>query len=437
MALGGGTFTAQNKVLPGTYINFVSNAAVETAISSRGVAAMPMQLNWGKESAVMDVTAEAFYKDSVKLFGYAADADELLYLREIFRNATRAYIYRVNGGGAKAGNTYADAKYGGTRGNQLTIVVADDPDTEGAFIVKTLLAGDVKDTQKVAAATALKANDYVTFKTGATLVATTGLNLSGGTNAVVTGESYSTALSAFESYAFNALGCPSADASVQTVFKNYTKRLRDEMGVKFQCVLPYSATGADYEGDIQYVNSIIGSVDTTTALVYWLTGAEAGCAVNESLTNTKYDGELTISADYTQAQLETYLTEGYLVFHRVGTEYRVLRDINSLVTYTVERSKDFTNNQTIRVLDQIATDVAVIFNTTYLGKVPNTESGRISLKNDVIKHHQALEAAGAIEGFDPSVITVAQGDSKTSVVMTDAVTPINAMDQLYMTVLVA
>ena len=38
MALGGGNWTTQNKVLPGTYINFVSSASVSSAVSDRGVA---------------------------------------------------------------------------------------------------------------------------------------------------------------------------------------------------------------------------------------------------------------------------------------------------------------------------------------------------------------------------------------------------------------
>ena len=44
MALGGGTFTAQNKVLPGAYINFVSAASANTNLSDRGVATMPLEL---------------------------------------------------------------------------------------------------------------------------------------------------------------------------------------------------------------------------------------------------------------------------------------------------------------------------------------------------------------------------------------------------------
>lgn len=49
MALGGGTFTSQNKKLPGTYINFVSAASASAALSDRGVATMPLELDWGTE----------------------------------------------------------------------------------------------------------------------------------------------------------------------------------------------------------------------------------------------------------------------------------------------------------------------------------------------------------------------------------------------------
>lgn len=48
MALGGGTFQVQNKVLPGCYINFVSAARATAALSDRGYAAMPLELAWGR-----------------------------------------------------------------------------------------------------------------------------------------------------------------------------------------------------------------------------------------------------------------------------------------------------------------------------------------------------------------------------------------------------
>ena len=35
MALGGGTWTAQNKVLPGAYINFISASSASAELSAR------------------------------------------------------------------------------------------------------------------------------------------------------------------------------------------------------------------------------------------------------------------------------------------------------------------------------------------------------------------------------------------------------------------
>ncbi len=52
MALGGGNWTTQNKVLPGTYINFVSSASVSSAVSDRGVVAMPLTMEWGVDGDV-------------------------------------------------------------------------------------------------------------------------------------------------------------------------------------------------------------------------------------------------------------------------------------------------------------------------------------------------------------------------------------------------
>jgi hypothetical protein len=124
------------------------------------------------------------------------------------------------------------------------------------------------------------------------------------------------------------------------------------------------------------------------------------------------------------------------VFHLVYGDVRVLEDVNSLVTTTVDKGDDFKYNQTIRVIDQIANDIAKIFNTKYLGKIPNNASGRVSLWGDIVAHHRQLETIQAIENFDSSLVTVEQGATKRSVVVNDVVQVVNAMAQLYMTVVV-
>ena len=41
------------------------------------------------------------------------------------------------------------------------------------------------------------------------------------------------------------------------------------------------------------------------------------------------------------------------------------------------------------------------FNNKYNGKVPNDNAGRISLWNDIVKHHQERNRLRALEDFDP------------------------------------
>ena len=79
----------------------------------------------------------------------------------------------------------------------------------------------------------------------------------------------------------------------------------------------------------------------------------------------------------------------------------------------------------------------MLFNTRYLGKVPNDASGRVSLWNDIVKHHQQLEKLRAIENFSADDVQVEQGDAKNSVAVQDAVTIVCAMAKLYMTVTVS
>ena len=114
----------------------------------------------------------------------------------------------------------------------------------------------------------------------------------------------------------------------------------------------------------------------------------------------------------------------------------MLEDINTMVTISNTQGEIFKDNQTIRVIDQIGNDIAVLFNTKYLGVVPNDASGRISLWSDIVKHHEQLQEIRAIEDFSDADVTVGPGDTKKSVVVTDLVTVVNAMGKLYMTVTV-
>ncbi len=437
MALGGGTFLVQNKILPGAYLNFVSVAQASATLSERGVATLPLALDWGPENQMFTVELDEFLKDSQRIFGYAYTAAELRPLREVFKHAKTLHCFRLNQGGKKAANTLATAKYPGSRGNALRLVITENENStenEPLFDVATYL-GDVQvDKQlNIAALSDLQPNPYLDWLPEAELTLTAGAPLTGGENGQVLDAAYQTYLDQAENYTYNAMGCLAADKLVKELFVAYNKRMRDEVGKKCQLVLFNQL--ADYEGVVSVKNGLAADKESP-ALAAWVTGVLAGTAVNKSATNMTYDGEYAIDTEYTQKQLEKGLQEGSWLFHQVDGKVTVLRDINTFVSVTDEKSADFASNQTVRVLDQVANDIALLFGQKYIGKVPNDAAGRISLWNDIVKHHQELQDIRAIEDFSPENVQVQRGDSKKAVLVTDYVTPVNAMEQLYMTVYV-
>lgn len=437
MALGGGTFQTQNKVLPGTYQNFISAARAFSNLSSRGYVALPIILDWGPDAEVFTVTQEELQVNARKIFGYDYTDVKLKGIRDVFKNATTAFIYKLANAAVAATNTFATAKYKGVRGNDLKIVISANVDEPTKFDVQTYLGTALVDEQiAVATAADLVANDYVTFKSAATLVATAGTALTAGSNGdALTGAIHQEALDAFESYGFNTLACLSAETDVKSLYVEYTKRLRDQVGAKFQLV-GYTLGTADHEGVIDVVTK---ATEADEGIVYWTVGAQSGVAVNASTLNKVYNGEYTpdLTNSKTQLQLNNLINTGKFAFHKVGSDIRVLDDINTFTSFTTDKSEDFASNQTIRVLDQIAIDTATIFNTRFLGKVPNDKSGRVSLWNELVKQRKELQTIRAIQEFKADELTIEQGNLKKSVVVNEVVEPIVAMSQLYITTTVS
>lgn len=432
MAFGGGSFVTQNKILPGVYVNVNQQSRAGSNLSDRGVAALGLELDWGPEGEVFFVEANEFRGQAQRLFGYAYGDEKLKGLRDLFLHAGGCYFYRLNGG-AKANCSLCTAKYSGERGNALVIKVEASQEASGSFEVATFLAGQEVDRQQVSSVAALQDNDFVCWKSGAELAAASYLQLSGGASkAKATAEDYQAMLEALAECDFNALGCLSTEQTIKALLAKYTREQREDNGRKFQTVLYDYA--ANYEGVISVGCPAAESDWPASALVYWVLGAEAGCAVNSTLTNAVYDGEIKAQAVSGQRDLQQALLAGKLVLHRLNGELRVLEDVNSLVGWQENGQEDRRFNQTIRVLDQIVLDLAGLFYQRYLGIVPNDNAGRISLWSDVVAYFRKLEGLRAIEGFSTDAVEVAQGENKKSVVVSAYLTVTNAMSQLYLTV---
>ncbi|MDR0293823.1 MAG: phage tail sheath family protein, partial [Oscillospiraceae bacterium] len=323
--------------------------------------------------------------------------------------------------------------YTGTVGNRLRVTVGEGA-ADGTFDVTTWLGENAVDRQEgVETGAGLEKNGFVCFNKTTPLKAGETFVLTNGKDGTAKEEDYEAFLQKLESHSFHTLGLPADREPVKRMFCAFTRRMRESAGVKIQCVL-YRCPDADYEGVISVGNQSLSG--DAAAAVCWVTGAQAGAAPGRSLMNTVYNGELEIDCDHTTAQLEEALKNGSFIFHRVGSTVRVLEDINTLTTLSLDKNRDFQDNQTIRLIDQIGTDIAALFNERYLGRTPNDASGRVALWSDIVAHHRQLELLGAIEGFSPEDVRVERGDRKKAVAVRDCVTPTGAMAQLYMTVII-
>lgn len=435
MALGGGTFRTQNKILPGAYINYVSVSRAKSLLGQKGTVAIGLELDWGEEEKVFKVEYDDFRSCCLNVFGYTYENPKMKGLRDLFLNANTVYFYKLNKG-VKASNKFATARCGGIRGNDLKTVIQANIDNLGKFDVYTLFDNKKVDAQTVSKMEELENNDYVVWNKQTALEATAGTSFTGGTNGEkVTGAEYQTFLDSIESYDFNILACLSTAKEIQNTFIAFIKRMREDIGLKCQLVL-YRQNEANHEGVISIENKVLDD-ELESSLVYWVAGAEAGCAVNKTCSNKVYDGEFEVDINYNQIKLKEALLSGKFIFHLDAGEVKVLDDINTLTKFTEEKNKDFSSNQTLRVLDQIAKDIAKLFNFKYNGHVENEKSGRVSFWNDIVDHHKELEKLKAIENFKVDDVVVEKGETKKSVVVTDSVEVVNAMSKLYMTVYVS
>lgn len=462
MALGGGVWVTQNKILPGSYINVISAASTSAKLGERGIAAIALPLGTtSSETAgtIVRLTFRQFVNDSKELLPNAPEST-MIALRELFCNATEVLVYDSYNGTQAATNAVVTIALNGT-GTTTGVEITGGTTTVGTLGAETVnsaalsagytlqVNGESKDwTDDSSEVIPTSAVIVLTSNSTGPLAGTAKSDFEAITGAisvqVVDGKQQSQVnkptpadiCKALEPYYFNTLACYTDDQTEKADYINLVKSWREDVGKKVQAVVHDAEVAPDYEGIINVVSTVSDEGAPEHALVAWVTGAEAGCAVNASVTNKIYDGEYHIVCDHTQIELEDIILAGQFAFHLVYDDIRVLTDINSLTTVTETKGEDFKSNQTMRVIDQIANDIAYMFNTKYIGVIPNDQSGRTSLWADIVKHHQELETMRAIENFDSSQVVVERGNTKKSVVVTDAVIPVNAMEQLYMTLVI-
>lgn len=472
--MAGGTWTTQNKRRPGAYINTkgVQQTQPEANIG-RVLVIGSSELNWGPNGAV-ELTATS---DFQAILGTGLEDNRLIPVREALKGAaTVIYLNGNDGEKAKVADEKLPwnftAKYPGTVGNTLTVTVEKDPDDETLITVKTLFGTTLVDEQVVRTTTAsgLESNAYVdvTFTGDATdpvgdaeatdggsdftseagkakleaLAASTSYTLAGGTTTPVDVTETLNDVLATENYNVVTTAGYALDSNLHALVATAIERLRDDEGYKVRAVVPLMEGAPKYDHEAVSVVSngvelVDGTILTATQAAGWFAGASASADAGKSLTYVAYPDAVSAVPKRTNEQTIAALNAGEIVFTTLTDGSVVVeQDINSLVTISKDKLKAFQKNRVIRTLDAIATDTMDVFHTQFIGKVNNDSTGRSLFKANRVSYLKDLSDAGVINPVDVADLTVEPGEDRDSILVTLAITPIDAMEKLYMTITV-
>lgn len=443
--MSGGTWTTQNKVLPGVYIRFKSAAGAGLTVSDRGTVAICEPLSWGPQAVVQTVEAGA---DWAPFTGYAGAAPQNRFLQEIFKGSNRTaapkkvLLYRPAAAesataAATIGDLTATALYPGVRGNDISVIVVDNEDD--SFTVQTVVDAEIVDEQNVATMAELQANAWVKFSGEGAFTATTGQVLTGGADGTVSAPAYATFLTAIEPYQFDILIYDGTDVNVANSMVAFVKRIAEENGQYAQLV----AANLN-KPDSRFVINVASGVtlDDGTELsaaqaCWWVGGAEAGAKYNEGLTNAVYPNAVSAAPLRTNSENAALLNAGRVGLFADNGVVRIVQDINSLVTYTPDIGKVYHKNRVIRLCNAIANDIYAQFMQNFIGIVNNNAAGRSRFKAAIVGYLLDIQGAEGIQNFSPDDVEVLPGAEPDAVLINLAIQAVDAAEKIYMTITVA
>ncbi len=447
--MAGGTWTSQDKVQPGVYINTRSQGNLPISVGEKGIVAIAEPLSWGPSGVIQTIIPG---EDLRPYIGYDVTSSKALFLREMMKGSDttpgpiKILLYRPKGtGGVKASGTVGGltvtALYDGTRGNDITVIVSEDPDREGTFDVSTVVDGRIMDEQSVTAISGLISNEWVAFAgtEEGTLQETVGLPLTGGEDPTVTTADHAEFLQALEPYRFDIVVYDGTDSTLIQTYAAFVERISEKVGQKCQAVMAgASACGSEWVISVDNgVELSDGTVLTPQQCTWWLGGAEAGALYNDSLTYAQYPYAAGAVPKLTDDQVTQAIRTGSIVFIDSFDTVKVCTDINTFTSYTVDKGPEYSKNRVMRVLDQFCNDVYRQFSLYYIGKTDNNENGRSLLKGWIVGYLSEMQANNGIQGFEPDDVAVYPGNTVDAVRIDVALQPVDAIEKIYISVAVS
>ncbi|WP_457945243.1 phage tail sheath subtilisin-like domain-containing protein [Caproiciproducens sp. LBM24188] len=343
-----GTWTTQNKALPGIYMNFQTNAPLSITPGDRGIVALLQEMTCGVVGEIYEITALDASKWPEK-----ATAEDKFLAGEALKKAKTVKVYNLG-------------------------------------------------------------TEHTT-------------------------EALTAALEALKTVDFDVLCYPfPADtySENQNTIKTWVTSMVNDEGRYIQAVLADFA--ADSESIINCAHAVKlsdGTELTNAQTTAWVAGVTAGAKVNQSNTGAQYDGAIDVIPRMTKTQMEEAVSAGKWIF-KVDSEQNVtaVYDINSLTTYTAEKSKSYRKNRFVRLISGINNDITTIFESQYEGKFNNNAEGRSAFKTVLVGYFLELQNKQAIQNFSADDVTVEAGEDSDEVVVTVGVQSVDSIEKVYVTV---
>jgi len=442
--LAGGSWSPTDKpVLPGFYLNFEAAALASIQPGSRGVVIAPVKAHWGPVRELVEITSESGITEK-----YTDDETNGATARTTLRmallgGAKKILAYRLaDDSAARASKNLKDgagtdvlslaARYEGARGNNFKVTVRDNPVDaagkqdivlfegtaelrtftfdKGVGVVDNAVAAINDDSSNVWI-TAVK----LTAGNGTVQNGTDQIFSGGNSGTAADAEDYTNALAVFEAREFNIITLDGKyDPAIQTTVKAWVERLRGE-GKGIMAVLGGSAaddtasdavsravarsTGFNHEGVVNVGSGVVldGTSYSSAQAAPYVAGLIAGQKLSESTTYaaTPFDD---VTRRWTRSEMEQAVTGGVFLFFHDGLLVKALRGMNTLVTLRQGQNNSWKKIRTIRVMDSINSDLVRAAEDNYIGKVNNTEEGRLALIGACKQYMQTLAGGGVIEG---------------------------------------
>ncbi|MGN7168981.1 phage tail sheath family protein [Paenibacillus cellulositrophicus] len=454
--MAGGTWESTNQpVLPGLYMNFKAAATSAIQGGSRGTVIVPVKANWGPVREFVEIGSEQaiaamFAADSENgataypalYLALLGGPKKLLAYRLADDTAQAAAVTLQSGDAAPAAVLKLTAKHPGSRGNGFTVTVQPalgNPAAkelrlyEGAKLLGTFTGAD--GTAASLAASINGGNDWVTAEAvdgGGVPADVSGLALTGGASGIggLTNADYVAMQEAAEGQDFDLLALDyAADMALLQSFAAWIKRLRGE-GRGVMAVFGGSAAddvskdaadlaaarslALNHEGIVNVGTGVrLSGTDYSSAqTAAYVAGLIAGQRLNQSATYAVTPFE-DVTRRWTRSEQEQAVKSGVFLLFFDGRQVKALRSINTLATPAEGQSSAWKKIRSIRVMDAINADLQRAAEQTYIGRVNNTEEGRLALIGAVKEYLGQLSLSSVIEldGYDVILDPAYYGDS--------------------------